>query len=348
MIFSLALAVLAAAPADIQIDQLVLVGAGDIADCGGNDDEKTAVLVEKTLAKSKNAWAFTLGDNVYPSGTRDEFVRCYEPNWGRFKARTIPVVGNHDYLTENAAGFRSAFARRFSQDGPLWYSLDVRGAGSDGQPALWHVVVLDSDCDKVGCAAGSPQHRWLQEDLKKNATTTCTLALFHHPRFSSGPHGDAKTMADLWQVLDGGGVDLVLSGHDHTYERFPALDKDGVAVKGGGIASIIAGTGGRSHYPIVFSREHSVVHVQDTFGVLQLQLRNNGYEARFLATDGKADIDAHAGVCSPSRRVPKAAPKPPPTPEPTPEPMKEPTQQPTPESPLAPPPMPTGSGAAPG
>ena len=280
----------------IKNGDLVLVGAGDIASCGNDDDERTAVLVERVLAKSDKAWAFTLGDNVYPDGTIDEFFRCYEPTWGRFKARTLPVVGNHDWRTANAAGFRSTFARRFAADSPLWYSVDVEGRGSDGLPARWHVVVLDSDCDKVDCGAGSPQHSWLQADLKKHAATKCTLALFHHPRFSSGPHGDAEPMVPLWSVLDQGGVDLVLAGHDHTYERFPALGSKGDVVVGAGITSMVVGTGGKSHYPIVVPRAHSIVRDAGAFGVLQLQLHSEGWNSRFLSVSG-AEADVVDGRC---------------------------------------------------
>jgi alkaline phosphatase len=274
---------------------LVLVGAGDIADCSTNDDDKTAVLVERVLGKSEKAWAFTLGDNVYPDGTQEEFYRCYEPTWGRFKSRTIPVVGNHDWRTANAGGFRGTFARRFTADGPLWFSVDVEGTGSDGLPARWHVVVLDSNCDKIGCAVGSPQYNWLLADLKKNATTKCTVAMFHHPRFSSGPHGDAEAMVPMWAALDKGGVDLVLAGHDHTYERFAALNSEGNVVAGRGIPSVVVGTGGKSHYPIISARKHSAA-VGDDFGVLQVQLDNDGWHSRFIAVGG-AESDLSNGTC---------------------------------------------------
>ena len=286
----------AARPGAIRPGDLVLVGAGDIADCGTNDDEKTAVQVERVLAKSDKAHAFTLGDNTYPNGTLEEFFRCYEPTWGRFKGRTLPVVGNHDYHTKNAAGFRGTFARRFTADGPLWFSTDVEGHGTDGKPAKWHVVVLDSNCGKIGCGPGSPQHKWLLADLKKNVATRCTLALFHHPRFSSGPHGDADPMAALWGALDGGGVDLVLAGHDHTYERFPALTSDGTLANGRGIQSIVVGTGGKSHYPIVIARQHSVFREAGAYGVLQLQLDNTGWHSRFLSAAGE-ERDVVDGAC---------------------------------------------------
>ena len=210
--------------------------------------------------------------------------------------RKSSLAANHEYRTKNAAGFRGTFAGRFTADGPLWYSVDVDGLGSDGKPARWHVVVLDSNCDKVGCGTGSPQHSWLKADLKKHADTKCTVALFHHPRFSSGPHGDATTMTALWTALDQGGVDLVLSGHDHDYERFPALDSEGTVVAGHGIPSIIVGTGGKSQYPIISTRNHSIVHNNDDFGVLKLLLSNEGWKSCFLPVNGP-ERDVDVGSC---------------------------------------------------
>jgi alkaline phosphatase len=139
----------------------ILVGSGDIADCRSRGDEATALLVERMLAASDNAWAFTAGDNVYNDGTPDEYRECYEPSWGRFKARTLPAVGNHDWRTPSAAGARMTFAGRFSQDGPLWYAADVAGSVGDdaaGRDIRWRVVILDSNCDKVDCTAKGPQY----------------------------------------------------------------------------------------------------------------------------------------------------------------------------------------------
>jgi hypothetical protein len=289
-----------AAPPAVKLapGQLALVGAGDIADCKVDDDEKTARLVEGLLGQSQQAWAFTLGDNVYPDGTLDQFARCYEPTWGRFKSRTLPVVGNHDYRTDNAAGFRGTFAGRFTADGPLWWSTDVQGKGSDGTPVRWHVIALDTDCDEVDCKAGGPQHRFVVADLKSKAATTadCTVALFHHPRFSSGPHGDAAGINDLWRALVDGGVDLALSGHDHIYERFPAMNGDGAVDAARGVPSIVVGTGGRSHYPALLARAHSLVRFDNAFGVLAVLPKKGGATLRFLAVDGRV-LDEHDLRC---------------------------------------------------
>lgn len=279
----------------------ILIGSGDIADCRSKGDEATAALVERMLAASDNAVAFTAGDNVYNDGTPDEYLRCYEPTWGRFKSRTLPAAGNHDWRTPNAAGMRQTFAGRFSQDGPTWYAADVTGSVSDdpaGKDIRWRVVVLDSDCDKLDCTAKGPQFAWLKDELRrqKAAGTRCTVAIFHHPRFSSGPHGDATEMSALWQALDDGGVDLVVSGHDHVYERFPAMTASGDTVAAQGMPSIVAGLGGRSRYPTAFARKHSQELKNDRDGVLVLRLRQDGWTSALWDTEDRV-IDVVAGRC---------------------------------------------------
>lgn len=282
----------------VRADELVLVGAGDIASCSTKADEATGVQVERVLAASANAWAFTTGDNVYPNGTMEEFRRCYEPAWGRFKSRTLPAVGNHDWRTPNAAGFRATFAGRFTQDGPLWYAQDVEGVDVDGQPVKWRVVVLDSDCDLIDCGPQSKQAKWLKSELlhQKLVGQQCSVVLFHHPRFSSGPHGDATFMAPMWKDMAEAGVDLVLAGHDHIYERFPAMTADGAVDVVKGMPSITIGTGGKSHYPAPFARQHSLTMSNDKDGVLVLRLTGQGWTGAMWSTDG-AIADVHTGRC---------------------------------------------------
>jgi alkaline phosphatase len=279
----------------------ILIGSGDIASCDSPGDEATAVLVERMLAASDNAMAFTAGDNTYPDGTIAQYQRCYEPTWGRFKSRTLPAVGNHDWRTANAAGMRAAFAGRFTADSPLWYAADVRGSVGDdveGRDIHWRVVVLDSDCDKVDCTKSGAQYAWLKAELQrqKAASINCTVAIFHHPRFTSGPHGDDLHVADLWQLLDDGGVDLVVSGHDHVYERFPALTARGEVVAGRGIPSIVAGLGGKSRYPTFVPRAQSQFLKNDRDGVLVLRLRATGWTSALWTTDDEVH-DVTAGRC---------------------------------------------------
>ncbi len=283
---------------DVRTDELVLVGAGDIATCNGTADEATGKQVERILGASDNAWAFTAGDNAYPDGTMEEFRRCYEPAWGSFKQRTLPTVGNHDWHTPNAAGFRSTFAGRFSQDGPLYYAQDIAGVDVDGQPAKWRVVVLDSDCDMIDCGEAGKQFLWLKSELvhQKLVAQQCSIVLFHHPRFSSGPHGDATFMAPMWKAMADAGVDLVVAGHDHIYERFAPMNADGALDPVNGMPSIIAGTGGKSHYPAPFAREHSQKLSNDQDGVLVLRLNATGWTSALWATNNAVD-DVSSGRC---------------------------------------------------
>ncbi len=191
----------------------VLVGAGDIADCRVEGDSATADLI----AGIKGT-VFAAGDDAYDAGTPKEFADCYGPTWGRFLERTRPVPGNHDWLTKDLAGYLGYFGSRAAPDGTSWYSFD---AGS------WHVVMLDSECLKVGgCGVDSAQGRWLAADLAASKAK-CTLAIWHKPRWSSGFHGDIRSVGTFWDQLYAAGADLVINGHDHDYERFAPQDPSG-------------------------------------------------------------------------------------------------------------------------
>ncbi len=291
-------AVLPAPLSPIGAHEAILVGAGDIADCNSPGDEATAGLVERVLGASDAAWAFTAGDNVYPDGTVDQYRRCYEPSWGRFKSRTLPSVGNHDHRTKNAAGARAMFAGRFTQDGPLWYAADVKGDDGAGAAVRWRAIILDSNCDRVDCSSKGPQYAWLKEELRRQKAggIRCSVAIFHHPRFSSGPHGDEPALNEIWQLLDDGAVDLVVVGHDHIYERYPPLDSSGARPKVGGVPSIVAGLGGKSRYPAPFARDHAIALRNDVDGVVVMRLGKNGWTSTLWSTDGTVH-DVSTGRC---------------------------------------------------
>ncbi len=268
-----------------QDGEAALVGAGDIGDCTGGADA-TAALVEQVLAASSQATAFTAGDNAYDDGALSDFVRCYDPSWGRFEARTIPTAGNHDWRTPDAAGFRATF---HLEGAPTWSSTDV---------GAWHVIILDSDCAEVGgCGEGSPQATFLAEDLLAHPGG-CTMAVWHHPRFSSGTtHGSSKRAAHLWALLDAAGAELVVSGHEHDYERFAPLHADGSAADdGGGLVSFVAGTGGGRHYELGDPLPGSQARVAGVSGVLVLLLEDGAWRSRFVAADG-AVLDEADGAC---------------------------------------------------
>ena len=260
-----------------------LVAAGDVASCDSDGDERTAALVARipgTVA--------VLGDSVYELGTAEEFARCYAPTWGRFRSRTRPAVGNHEYGTAGAAGYFGYFGRRAGHHARGWYAYRL---GS------WRVIVLNSNCLRVGgCGAGSGQLVWLRAELRAHPSA-CTLAYWHHPRFSSGLHGNDLTVAPLWSALSAAGADVVLTGHDHHYERFAPLAPSGRVDRAHGMREFVVGTGGRSRYPVVRRTPGSEARDWRTVGVLRLTLRPGSYAWRFVPVAGSRFTDAGVGRC---------------------------------------------------
>jgi hypothetical protein len=261
----------------------VLIAAGDIASCASGGDERTADLLDRLPGT-----VVTLGDNAYQNGTPGEFASCFAPSWGRHRDRIRPAPGNHDYATRGAAGYFGYFGAAAGEPSRGYYSYDL---GS------WHIVALNSNCWAVGgCHAGSQQERWLRADLAANPRA-CTLAYWHHARFSSGPHGSDTTTAALFQALYDAGADVVLAGHDHIYERFAPQDPHGGVAPGRGIRQFVVGTGGRSLYAVGARRPNSEVAQGHTFGVLKLTLRASVYEWEFVPIVGAAFRDSGSAGC---------------------------------------------------
>jgi len=265
------------------VPDVVLVGAGDIADCGSGGDEATAKLVD-----GLDGTVFTLGDNAYESGTPSEFRRCYDPSWGRQLDRTKPVPGNHDYLTKDAAGYFGYYGAAAGDPATGWYAYDL---------GAWRVYVLNSNCKLVGgCGEGSAQENWLRGDLAAHRRE-CVLAMWHHPRFSSGMHGNDGITADLWSDLYDAGAELILNGHDHDYERFAPQTPGGRADPERGIVEMVVGTGGRSHYAFERIRANSLIRDDTTFGVLRLVLSDGGWSFEFVPVPGGTFTDSGDGTC---------------------------------------------------
>jgi acid phosphatase type 7 len=264
-----------------------LLAAGDIAECDHRGDEATAQL----LAEHPRATIAALGDLAYEHGSYEDFVRCFGPSWGRFRDRIRPTTGNHDHATRRASGYTRYFGDRAAAEAGFHYSYDL---------GKWHVVVLDSDCWRVGgCGPNDPQATWLRRDLRDHPAR-CTLAYWHRPPFSSGRYGDPKNtdrVRPLWRVAVEEGVDIVLTAHEHSYERFVPMDADG-GRDDEGTRLFVVGTGGgnlrKYHRPPLPT---TVVRNDDTWGVLRLTLRAGGYDWKFLPVAGRRFTDSGTGSC---------------------------------------------------
>jgi hypothetical protein len=258
----------------------VLLAAGDISSCSNDFDEATAKLLDVmpgTIA--------TLGDNAYESGSATEFSTCYDPTWGRHKSRTKPAVGNHEYGTAGAAGYFGYFGAAAGDPAKGYYSYDLGN---------WHIVALNSS---IAHDATSAQIAWLRSDLTAN-TKSCTLAYWHHPLFSSGfEHGNDPSQQPAWDVLYEFNADVVLSGHDHDYERFAPQTPSGVADASRGIREFVVGTGGRSHYSLGTLKANSQIFDSTSFGVLKLVLSAGAYTWQFIPIAGNSFTDSGSGSC---------------------------------------------------
>lgn len=262
----------------------VISAAGDIA-CATPYTPTTSTCQHAATARllSSAAVVLALGDLQYETGSLTQFNASYDATWGVYKSKTRPSVGNHEYGTSNAQGYRDYFG--FS--GPLYYSYDV---------GTWHIIALDSNCGSGGgCAVGTTQYNWLVDDLNAHPAQ-CTLAYWHHPRFSTGQHGNNTTYTPFWQVLYDHDVDLVLNGHDHDYERFAPQTPAGNADNTRGIREFVVGTGGRSHYT-TSGGGLSQVRSSDTFGILNLTLHPSSYDWRFVPIAGQSFSDVGSGAC---------------------------------------------------
>ena len=262
-----------------QPTSVVLVGAGDIAGCTYDTDEATAKLLDGIAGT-----VFTAGDNAYESGTAAEFANCFGPTWGRQKSRMRPAIGNHEYTTPNAAGYFGYFGAAGGEPGKAYYSYDL---------GAWHIVVLNSN---LAMTAGSPMESWLRADLAAHPVK-CTLAIWHHPRFSSGHHGSSTASQPLWQALYDAGADLVVSGHDHIYERFAPQTPDGQLDATRGIREFVVGTGGAGLYAFEHPAPNSQVKNNTTHGVLKLTLYGDHYDWTFVPVAGSTFTDSGTGTC---------------------------------------------------
>jgi len=250
------------------------VGAGDISRCDNNNDEATAKLLDGI-----SGTVFTAGDNAYDSGTYTEYLNCYDPTWGRHKSRTKPSPGNHDYQTSGAAGYFQYF-----NNVPSYYAYNL---------GAWRIYSLSSEID---VSASGAQATWLQSDLAANPKQ-CVLAYWHKPRWSSGStHGSTSAMQAIWQILYNAGADVVISAHEHNYERFAQMNATGSTVSQG-LREFVVGTGGASHYGFGSALSSSEVRNSSTSGVLKLTLSSSGYSWQFVPVAGSTFTDSGSSNC---------------------------------------------------
>ncbi len=268
-------------------DAAILIGAGDIGVCGLQGDEETAILVDSVLKADSAAGVptavFTTGDNAYPAGLDRDFVRCFGPSWGDKKKSIMkvlrPAIGNHDYQSQYGAAYYRYFGSRAGPAFKGYYSYDLGD---------WHLIALNSEtAAEGGLADRSAQEEWLKKDLKEHSKL-CTAAYFHRPPFSSGAHGASPVMVRLWKILAEGGVDLVLAGHEHHYERFLPINAAGAVDTLKGVEQIIVGTGG-GNLTGIRSRlaAGSAVRIQGHWGVLIATLGKEEYRTSFLDVNGQ-------------------------------------------------------------
>lgn len=257
---------------------VTVFAAGDIARCEAaapkwSGAAATAAIVSAGLARDPSAAVLTLGDHTYPYGRAAEFSSCYAPTWGRFRDRTWPSPGNHEYATKDAAPYFAYFGERA---GKGYYSVDL---------GAWHLVSLNSG---LSGATMQEQLAWLRQDLA-GRKARCTLAYWHIPLYSSGGHAPNPVMREAWRILYQAGADLVLSGHDHDYERFAPQDADGRLDAARGMRQFVVGTGGAYPTPFRWPVAHTESRENSRFGVLRLKLLDDGYEWRFLPVAGTED-----------------------------------------------------------
>lgn len=258
----------------------IFVGAGDIASTGSGDNA-TANLI---AAMPSTATVFAAGDNAYPDGTLSNYNNNYDPSWGQFKSRTIPAPGNHEYHTSGASGYFDYFGSLAGPNRNGWFSKDI---GS------WHVISLNSE---VNMAAGSPQETWLRQDLAAN-TKACTVAMWHSPLFTSGSHSPDSAVKPLFQALYDYNADLVVTGHNHNYERFAPQTPNGAVDNTRGIRHFVNGAGGSSHYNFTSVAANSQARNSDTYGVLKFTLHANSYDWEFVPEAGKTYRDSGTTSC---------------------------------------------------
>jgi hypothetical protein len=269
---------------------VVIAAAGDIS-CApdpagvGSEERNSPVRCQDAATADLVSEAgpdavLTLGDHQYPNASIERFRGGYDRTWGRFKEITHPAVGNHEYGTRAASGYFDYFGPAAGDPATGYYSFDL---------GAWHLVVLNSECKHLpdGCGAASRQAQWLRDDLTAHPSA-CTLAYWHEPRYSNGHHGPNDQMVPVWDILQAAGADVVLSGHDHDYERFAPMNSTG-RLDPVGLRSFVVGTGGDSFYRLHVPDVGREVGIETSPGILRMELTPDSYSWQFRTVGATPD-----------------------------------------------------------
>ena len=266
------------------VSQTVIFAVGDLAECDNAAPLEAPTARVAQLVKNSIAPILMVGDLAYPRGSKRDFSNCFAPVWGELKERILSVPGNHEYETAGAKAYFDYFSDGTSPEGLGYFSTQI------GQ---WQVIGLNSNID---AGAESVQERWLKQVLATRPNK-CTVAFWHHPRFSSGHHGDTPSMGVIWQDLYDAAVDIVIVGHDHDYERFAPQGPMGENDPDRGIREFVVGTGGATLRPFEQIKPNSELRDRDHFGVLKLTLGDTGYAWEFVPVNGDSFRDHGESLC---------------------------------------------------
>ena len=276
----------ASAPAAARARLVRVVAAGDIACPPGLPVTPTQCQQGATANLARRlapSLVLTLGDHQYNESSLAQFNGSYAKSWGALRSRTRPAIGNHEYLTPGASGYYTYFRNR--QPGPPGYYRVAAGA--------WQVFVLNSNCDKVSCGR---EAAWLDRQMRAHPSR-CSMITMHHPRYSSGAeHGNDPSVIPFWRVAYRHRADLVLTGHEHDYERFRRMDAVGHLRPYRGLLEFVVGTGGRNLYHSGTRKTGSAYFQASRFGVLRLNLGPRRYSWAFRAIDGRV-LDSGSRTC---------------------------------------------------
>ncbi len=275
-------------PTESQSTDPVLIGAGDIADAY-DYQLMNATATASLITAYPTATVFANGDLTHANGSDADFLTAYNATWGPFRARTIPVLGNHEYFSLRGLSFFNYWGNTVGDPSKGYYSLNL---------GTWHIIVLNANCSWVPCGNGSPQEKWLTSDLAAN-TSTCTLALWHQPLYtSSSSVSPTPAVQTFWTDLYNANADLIVNGHAHNYERFAPQDAKGNLDTTRGIVEIVAGTGGASHFAFnTTPAANSLVRNSTAYGVLKLTLHPTSYDWQFIPVAGQSFTDSGTQVC---------------------------------------------------